>query len=327
MADLKLQFLILIFCINNVISKLSTQPKDWTWTTKAYTFDGNECLSDCEHSQCVVNSSGKMRACYTTDELPFVFYTSRFLDRNSTNCQSNCGYFGMEHQWCVTKNGIIDFCNSSPVSPTARSVFNYTCIGPCTYDIAINSYSCEIRERKQFTYLPFPKNICAPPASIRLDTKKPQPDDSKTCPQVIEEPVPQTCQDSTGQPNQKQCNCDCKNNAEYNMKGIYFKIEASIPHEMVDKSQGNQYHFTINFDTKTSEKDKVNSDRSTEKPASPGLEDNNEHKDQTTDTKPDGNIPKDPSNDIEDNKESDEIPVDMMRSNFGKESNKDKNKH
>lgn len=122
------------------------------------------------------------------------------------------------------------------------------------------------------------------------------------------------CEHSTDQPNQNQCNCDRKYNTEYNNKDINFKIEANIPQEVVDKIQGNQYHFTINFNSKTPEN-----------PAKPGREDNNEHKNQTTDikdnshTKPDQNVSEHPSNDNQGNHESDEIQTDMWRSNFGKE--------
>lgn len=320
MADSKLQFLLLICCVNNVLSKLSSHQKDWTYITKAFTFYGEECVSDCEYSQCIVNFEGEMRACYTTNNVPFVFYTSQASDPNSTECMSNCKKTGKGLQLCVTKNGVIEYCNSSPVSPTERSSRDQMCITPCKYNVLLKYYAC---------YTGSFHDYCAPPASER-----PKPDNSKTsamekpqnCPQTVEKPVTQTCPLSTEQPNQKQCNCDCKNNAEYNKKDIYFKIEANIPHEIVDKVEGNQYHFTINFHSKTSDKEKGNSESTTEKPIGPGREDNNEHTDQTTDsqdhspyTKPNETVSEHPSTNNEDNKQSDEIGEDMVRSNFGQD--------
>lgn len=318
MANFKLNFLLLIYCINNVLCKLSIRQEDWTYTTKAFTFNGEECVSDCEYSQCVVNENGDMKACYTTDEVPLIFYTSRFYDTDSNVCKSNCGFFGSEHQWCITENDVLDFCNSSPVSPTQISARNFTCKGPCTDTNpgSLNQYICVIEKRHDF---------CAPPAAIR---QKPGTDDlittvtekAQNCSQVTEKPVTQTCQISTEQPNQNQCNCDCKTK-EYNKKDIYFKIEANIPHEMVEKVDGNHYHFTINFDNKTPETEKGSSDRSTEKPASSGREDNNEHtgKEELPSTKPVENVSLRPSNNSQGKEESDEISPDMMRSNFGKE--------
>lgn len=308
MADWKLQFLLLICCVNNVLCIVSSQRKDWEYTTKAFTFRGEECVSDCKFSQCVVNFNGDMRACYTTDELPFVFYTSRVVDHNSTQCKSNCGYFGMEYQWCITRNGVFDYCNSSPESPTKISVWNYTCNGPCQYDATQNHYRCFLREGLYA--------FCAPPASIRL--KLENADDLKTSdkenPQVIEKPVTQKCEDTKEQPNQKQCNCDRKYNAEYNNKDIYFKIEANIPHELINKIQGNQYHFTINFDSKTREEI-----------TKPGREDNSEQTEQTTDTqdnlpstKPDENVSETSTTDNKVKQESDEISEDMWRSQLNK---------
>lgn len=323
MTDLTLQILLLICCVNNVLCKLSSRKEDWTYTTKAFTFNGEECVSDCENGQCVVNIRGEMRACYTTDELPFIFFTSRVLDNNSTECQSNCGFFGMEYQWCITKNGVIDYCNPSLVNPTERNIWNYNCDGACRYNDALKFYHCKIRGENLYSY-------CAPPALFQINSVKTQPDDSKTSvtekPQNhlrdTEKPVTQTCEVPTEQPNKNQCNCDCKNHAEYIKKDIYFKIEANIPHEMVDKVQGNQYQFIINFDSKTPEKEK-DSDRSTEKPASEG---NHQHTDQTTETqnhlpytKPDENVSEHPSTNNQGNEGSDELTADMMRSNFGKE--------
>lgn len=327
MADLKLKFLfLLICCVNSVFCKFSSQQRNWSYTIKAFTFDGNECLSDCVYSQCVVNFKGEMRACYTTDDVPLVFYTSRFYDHFSTECKSNCGFFEHEYEACVTTNDIIDHCNSSPLIPTQRTVYNRTCHGPCTLDNVLNFYTC-----------PTQTNIhqnCAPPASIRQNSKNAQTDDSKisvtekpqNCPQVMEKPATQTCASSTEKSNENQCNCDCKNNAEYNKKDIYFKIEANIPHEMIDKVHGNQYHFTINFDSKTHGKVEGNSDKATEKPVSPKPGDNKEPIDQTTDAqdnlpskKPDKNVSERPSNNNEGNEGSDEISPDMMRSNFSKE--------
>lgn len=164
MADLKLQFMLLICCINNVFCKFGSQLEDWTYTTKAFTFNGEECMSDCKYSQCIVHISGETKACYTTGALPFVFYTSRVVDHNSTKCMSNCGYFGTHTQLCMTPNGLLDYCNSSPVSPTKTSSFNYTCNGPCTYDVTLHYYRCQLNFNVT--------GYCAPPASIRLNSEK-----------------------------------------------------------------------------------------------------------------------------------------------------------
>lgn len=307
-----------------MLCKLSRSRKDWSYTTKAYTFSGEECVSDCENSQCVINYDGEMKACYKTDDLPPVFYTSQTNDHSSSECKSNCGYFGRPETWCITKGGVFDNCNPSSEIPTQQSVIGNFCKKPCTYDLQMRAYYC-LQMHNVF-------EPCAPPALIRIP-EKPKPDlqnlateKNLNCPQIAT--VAQNCQVSTENPNQKQCNCDCKNNAEYDKKDIYFKIEANIPHDMIEKVKGNQYHFTINFDSKRPDKKDDSGNRPPQKPEGTSLKENNEHTNQTDhngngnntqDAKPDVNVSEHPSNYDQGTEQSDEIPAEMARSGFGKE--------
>ncbi|CAG9794719.1 unnamed protein product [Diatraea saccharalis] len=144
------------------------------YTRESRTLTGKTCLTGCSpiDNECVVDWQWKNESCRAYEPAP-VYMTSRFKDRSSKYCLSNCDYFGSKEQWCITTKDLKwDFCTKYKRPPftgtksrsetiITQTVVGETCLGPCHRCECTDYNWCKVENKWKWHY-------CAYPAMSRI---------------------------------------------------------------------------------------------------------------------------------------------------------------
>ncbi|KAJ2938158.1 hypothetical protein O0L34_g18499 [Tuta absoluta] len=83
--------------------------QNWTYTTEAFTDQGQACFTDCVNERCYVDMDSSPIRCTSTGVA-----APRYRTKTGAYCTSNCGYFGKQYEFCATTSDTrqVDYCNS-----------------------------------------------------------------------------------------------------------------------------------------------------------------------------------------------------------------------